>query len=226
MLRSDPKLRVFAMDTGGKYAPEYADKLRRAAERHLHREHEFWLITDRDRTEFEIFGEPGVHILRDHSDLEGWWRKLEILGYLGDCLWLDLDVVIVGDLDHFCDTESTIRTAKNWAMSGHGGCQSSVMFWRDAGEVFEAFEDARASTPERFPWPPRNEPGVLWGDQEFLTELRDRGALAVDYFPEDCVRSYKYHCRSGLPEAASVIVFHGKPDPHEVSDDWVQENWQ
>jgi hypothetical protein len=70
-------------------------------------------------------------------------------------------------------------------------------------------------------WPPRND-GCLWGDQEWITQLRDEKRLSVEYFnPEDVV-SYKYHCQSGLPDKAKVAVFHGKPNPYEVNDEWVR----
>lgn len=31
---------------------------------------------------------------------------------------------------------------------------------------------------------------------------------------------------SVLPEDARVLCFHGKPDPHEVGDDFVSEHWR
>ena len=72
--------------------------------------------------------------------------------------------------------------------------------------------------------PPINTPGVLWGDQEWITRLRDEKRLAVEYFNPVDVVSYKYHCRcEGLPGATKVAVFHGKPNPSEVSDKWVMD---
>lgn len=220
-------LRVFAMLTGDKYAPEYADKLWRAVESNLERDHEFWLITDKDPRLFKLYGEPGTKIIPPlYPEFGGWWQKLGLFYFTGPALWLDLDVVITGRLDPLCETRADVRTALNWAQSGHGGCQSSVMFWQKADRVLWEFIRSRNATPQRYPWPPRNESGCLWGDQEFLTELRDHGKLAVDYHAEELVRSYKYHCRAGLPDGASVIVFHGKPDPHDVPDPWVLEHWQ
>ena len=72
-------------------------------------------------------------------------------------------------------------------------------------------------------WPPINAPGILWGDQEWITALRNTQQLKVTYFPTDHVVSYKYHCRQNLPDKAKVVVFHGHPNPDEVHDEWVME---
>jgi len=210
--RDSRAVRVYTLCTGGKYSPDYIYRLRSAVQRNLSHPHEFVVVTDRDR--------PGVHCLM--MDVHpGWWGKIDILGLPGPALFLDLDVVVTGPLDDLLGTRKDLRTARNWAQSGHGGCQSSVMYWEDASIVPAAFDfDTFAA------WPPvHNPPHTYWGDQEFITLLRDRGQLAVDYFNPAHVVSYKYHCRGGLPDDARVVVFHGKPDPHEVADSWVKTCW-
>ena len=107
----------------------------------------------------------------------------------------------------------------NWAKSGHGGCQSSVMMWTNnynVRQIHDLFDPAIAH------WPPRNEPGVcLWGDQEWITELRSADKVQVTPITEG-IKSYKYHCRQGLPEGTKVVVFHGDPKPSTVSESWYQ----
>lgn len=192
-------LTVITLCTGDKYAEVYVDKLQAAVARHLTQPYEFVCVRE--------------------TELPGWWGKLELFKRTGPHLWLDLDVVITGSLDGFCQTGQAIRCGLNWAQSGHGGCQSSVMYWEHAPQVYDLFDHTRAH------WPPVNGRGMLWGDQEWLTVLRDTGQLAVDYFDPTQLISYKYHCRNGLPKAARVVAFHGKPDPHEVTDDWVKQCW-
>jgi hypothetical protein len=186
------------------HAPQgEVDILERMVNRHLTLPHEFICITE--------------------SDLPGWWCKIRLFG--DDSrkrnLWLDLDVIVTGSLDGLVTPLTKgIRIAKNWAQSGWGGCQSSVMYWEgDSGKVInDEFDPGIAH------WPPINAPGVLWGDQEWITQLRDEKRLMVEYFNPADVVSYKYHCRGvGLPDDAKVVVFHGKPDPSEVSDKWVMD---
>ena len=93
-----------------------------------------------------------------------------------------------------------------------------MMYWEgdSARIVYDDFDPAIAH------WPPINQPGILWGDQEWCTALRDAGKLDVEYFDSADMISYKYHARNGLPEGAKVVVFHGLPNPADVNDDWVK----
>ena len=141
-------------------------------------------------------------------------------------LWLDLDVTITSSLDGLVLPlrGSQLRIAKNWAQSGHGGCQSSVMYWEgtSAQIIYDSFDHNDAV------WPPVNNTfwdngQVKWGDQEWITYLRDTGKLDVEYFDKQDVVSYKYHCRNGLPKGSKVQVFHGRPKPSEVADEWIKK---
>ena len=98
------------------------------------------------------------------------------------------------------------------------------MSWnRDYRKIPWAFDPANLTSPEQgnFGWYKVNGK-KLWGDQEFITELLgDPGSGEVD--PLFGVKSYKYHCRNGLPEDASVVCFHGDPKPHQVNESWVKQ---
>ena len=194
---------VWCMNTNDHAPQDEVDILKRMVDRHLSLPHEFICITE--------------------SDLPGWWGKVRLFGDSSRKrnLWLDLDVAITGSLDGLVEPlASGIRIAKNWAQSGWGGCQSSVMYWE--GDSCKIINDE--FDPSIAHWPPINKPGVLWGDQEWITQLRDEKRLAVEYFNLSDIVSYKYHCRDvGLPEGTKVVVFHGKPRPSEVSDKWVME---
>ena len=191
---------VWCMNTNNHAPQSEVDILRRMVYRHLSLPHEFICITE--------------------SDLPGWWGKVRLFGPTSRerNLWLDLDTVITGPLDWLtAPLSGSLRIAKNWAQSGYGGCQSSVMYWE--GDSCRIINDE--FDPKIAHWPPINFPGVLWGDQEWITQLRDEKRLEVEYFDPKDVISYKYHCRTGLPKDAKVVVFHGKPNPDEVKDKWV-----
>jgi len=185
------------MNTNNHAPQEEVDTLKRMVSRHLSEPFHFICVTE--------------------SDLPGWWGKVRLFSMSRNRnLWLDLDVVITGSLDGLVTPTDKLRICKNWAQSGWGGCQSSVMYWEnDFSVISDTFP------PEIAYWPPRNEPGVLWGDQEWITKLRDEGVVDVEHFSPDDVKSYKYHCQNGLPQNTKVAVFHGKPKPSEVMDDWV-----
>lgn len=174
-----------------------------------------WLTDALESQIIQNMNEPFVFRCITKNRFPGWWNKLDVLRSRGRTLWIDVDSVIVGPLDALIAPLAPgvdIRVAKNWARSGHGGIQSSVMYWEDASNITRHFK------PEII------ESG-LWGDQEFLTELRDKRQIVVEYFDERLVKSYKYHARElgSAPDGAAIVTFHGKPDPHEVNDRWVRE---
>ena len=170
----------------------------------------------------------GIHNAQPINELPGWWGKLNLFAPTVSHtrnLWLDLDVTITQNIDSLVTPlrEGTaLRVAKNWAQSGHGGCQSSVQYWEGSSAqiIYDTFDHKDAH------WPPRNDlfwdnGQVKWGDQEWTTYCRDTGKIEVEYF--DHVVSYKYHCRQGLPPDSKVQVFHGEPKPADVSDGWVRK---
>lgn len=200
------------MCTGSKYPTEYVHRLQRAVQRNLDIPHRFRCITEH--------AIEGVDTVAPPTDLPGWWGKIGLFkpGFTASQnLWLDLDVVIVGSLTPLVKRyHSRVLAAPwNWAASGHGGIQSSVMLWK--AEHPNGIYDSFMQRPDEIM-------ARLHGDQEYLTELRD-GGLPVTEIKSELVRSYKYHCKQGVPEGAAVVCFHGKPDPHEVQDAWVKECW-
>lgn len=191
-------LTVYSVLWGDKYTPGYVYTLKEMVEKNLTVPHEFVCITDHDL--------PGIKTQAQVVDWPGWWQKLSLFSIAnGPSLYFDLDVVITGNLDYLVPyTESRFSAPANWAQSGHGGIQSSVMAW-----------DGRLRAPfEKFDY--EKDSKRLYGDQEFLWEL-----LVDDWQKIPHVGSYKYHCRSELPDWMRVCVFHGLPDPHEVKDEWI-----
>ena len=216
-------LTVWSLCWGDKYPDYYVTRLKREVKKYLTIPHTFCCITERDI--------PGVYCLHpitveglESAVLPGWWGKIGLFrpGLSTEYnLWLDLDVVITSNLDNMVLQYggSHLACAKNWAQSGHGGCQSSVMLWK-GGKGNQAEWIWRYFDPADAHWPPINKPGVLWGDQEHITKLRDEGRISVTHFDPALVQSYKYHCRDGLPKDTKIVVFHGDPKPADVSESW------
>jgi len=204
-------LTVWCVFTGDKYVDDDVRILRDMVSRQLALPHRFLCLADRQI--------EGVDTLISHLEWPGWWLKLALFWVSrGQNLYLDLDSVVVGPLEPLLSDQLSMPA--NWAQSGHGGCQSSVMSWSgDYTAIPGSFDPDQLNPPERGNcggYGARN----LWGDQEFITELLgDPGAGRVK--PMDRVISYKYHCRNGLPSGASVVSFHGDPKPSKVSDPWV-----
>ena len=135
-------------------------------------------------------------------------------------LYLDLDVVVTGELDSLLSERLSLPS--NWGQSGHGGCQSSVMSWDTKSGSYGVLADL--FHVENLTPPANGNYGYyqgLWGDQEYITQhLGNPGRYIREMHG---VYSYKYHCQGDVPDDASVVCFHGAPKPKDVKDSWVIE---
>jgi len=153
------------------------------------------------------------------NNLTGWWNKLYLfkrdLFPTGDrIVYLDLDTLITGPIDRLAAYDGAFAILRDFHR-GADGMQSSVMSWR-AGEqtgIWSSFVAAGYPQTDR------------GGDQAWI-EQRHLPAWTVrlqDVLPDMFV-SYKVS-GGALPDKASVVVFHGKPRPHEVLTGWVPRVW-
>lgn len=234
---------------GTKYSAEYVNRLYRAVDRQFSQPFRFYCITD------DPSGIDPAVLVRPLLDdnLVGWWHKLtlfkdEVHDIRGRTLFLDLDVVIVDSLDWLTDYPGGFCIIKNWTR--WGGFNSSA-FRFDIGsqpQVWRDFSAVRRDILARIPREAR-----LFGDQDWLR-------LKINtptYWPPERIVSYKKGCASRgrplcagpcrrlglttartekavIPPDASIIVFHGRPDPEEVMNSswgewkhapWIREHW-
>ena len=213
-------LTVACVKWGRKYGPEYALKLQSMCRRNVPA-HEFVCFTDGPV--------EGVDCRPLPSDLPSWWSKVGLFRpgmFLGDVLYLDLDVVITGSLEGMGALLAEDRS-RLWApddfgypltnprkgldptqrrlLGGDGTINSSVMMWN--GDACRAVWDR--FTPAKM--------DEVHGDQNWITQ-----ALwpAINLIPRHWATSYKYG-GDGV-----IRVFHGDPKPAHVSEAWVHECWR
>jgi len=205
-------LSVYSVLIGDKYSSSYVYRLRQMVDKNLRSRHEVFCITDRELTGVNTI-EPIKH---GDTPLPGWWQKLALFKpglATGRSLFLDLDVVIVGELDGVVSAfgHAELAAPRDWSQ---GTLASPFMLWRGGTghEIWERF------TPE-----------VMvrhHGDQNFIDEVMAKKWTEI---PPPTICSYKWHCRGqgGPPPGARVVCFHGKPDPHEVEpqEPWITEAW-
>ncbi len=192
-------LTILCVYWGDKYDISYVYALKEMVKKNLTIPHTFKCITT-EKLE-------GIQTVLPFVPYNGWWQKIGLFApriAIGPTIYFDLDVVITGNLDYLVNFTNTFSAPANWAESGHGGIQSSVMCWPgNWSKPYDHFDYV-------------NDRERLWGDQEYLTEL-----LKDNWVKIPGIGSYKYHCKNNLPKDLKVICFHGKPDPHEVNDNWL-----
>ncbi len=235
-IENQEHIHIWCVLNGDKYSEMDVATLADMVLRNISAPHSFHCLTDRD---LDIHGVHCVNTVREGIDFgTGWWTKLFLPHFsTGYCIYLDLDVAIVGDLAGLVDLNSGYRTLpaapRNWAQSGHDGIQSSVLAWHS-----EFSWSADDFYPDRILRPTSGNCGLyedidgelLHGDQCFLTKRYGNPGQpgGMNNFIEmSGVYSYKYHCRgsedNAPPDDAIVVAFHGLPKPDDVRDRWVIE---
>lgn len=168
-----------------------------------------------------------------------WWYKMQMFNtdyFQGPMLYLDLDVVITGDIDWVWELDQkyfwAVHDFRRLWKSAFQGINSSVMFWdtRQHNYIWEKFIAQDLDLVIR----------RYRGDQDFLTAEID--PTRRGFFDNDRIKSWKWQIKDGgmdmrtrayfnpnsktvLDDRISIVVFHGDPKPHEVTDHVIQRRW-
>jgi hypothetical protein len=184
------------------------------------------------------------HVLTDWPEISGpkrsWWYKLQLFNsehHQGNLLYFDLDTVILRDISWILQLPTQylwgIRDFKHLQRPGYSSMNSSVMWWnvREMSWVWDQFNSTNVlNTSRQYP-----------GDQDYLYAVL--GHNRIRYFEDSQMQSWRWQCLDGgydfntrrhkipgqgtqIPGNTSVLVFHGKPKPHEISDKVVQDLWK
>ena len=243
---------ILTLKWGDKYGSDYVNQLYSGVRRNLKREFRFVCFTD-DPSGIRL--EVDIQPLVELDVPEPWqrtpWLKLALFedglaDLRGAALYLDLDIVISGQLDDLFDwhpgRRCIIRDWERWHQRisrRHGLPGNSSVFRFEAGqsgEVLEKFYSEKDQALSRY--------RVVSG-QRYLTEAMG----GPDWWPSDWVVSFKRNCIppvplnffrvSKVPPNARIVVFHGHPNPHEaiagyrslrphrntLATPWIEEFW-
>jgi lipopolysaccharide biosynthesis glycosyltransferase len=229
--RFDPpeKLVVACVCYGKKYPDKYVHKLKKSVEFYLGLEEDFKIkefsfvcLSDR-----EIEGVETIPLPRgsEAENFEGWWHKInlfhpKIFPEGARVLYLDLDVVVTGDLTGLTLqwTGEPLTMVYNFGPNrSHCAHNSSVMLWTAGDErilpVWLEFQNRSGEIMRS-----------LHGDQCWIWRaLREN----IANFPRDFIASYKYDVRGkpGPDGQVRVVVFHGNPKPESCREPWIVKNW-
>ncbi|MBU2408211.1 MAG: glycosyltransferase [Gammaproteobacteria bacterium] len=215
------------MKWGTKYGPDYVNRLYAMVRRYLKGDFVFACLTDDSRgirSEVRCLPIPPLDVELAPGQADRAWKKLttfeeDLHGLRGRALFIDLDVVIVGDLDPFFEYPGEFLIihdyARPWRSRRITGNSSVYRFELGAHpDVLEHFRRHMDAVQAEF----RNE-------QTYLSDfLHRQGKLA--YWPEAWCPSFKYHGippwptnywrEPFVPDGARIMVFHGECNPPDA----------
>ena len=232
------KYYILCLKHGTKYSAEYVNKLYNMTKRHCSLDYEFVCMTENPKGI-----DKNIKIIPLPDGLQGWWYKPYMyskdLPIKGTILYLDLDVVIAGNIDRLFTYETykwaTIRDFTRAMRPKWNKYNSSVVRFK-TGELHAVWE--------KFMQNPKLIQRKFFGDQDWLFEAtRDNQAVL---FPDNWIQSWKWEIRKSKdltpgqkgerklrqvetvapPKDCCITVFHGDPNPHNCEDPWVIDNWK
>ncbi|MEM5878330.1 MAG: hypothetical protein QXF12_05620 [Candidatus Aenigmatarchaeota archaeon] len=205
------KKNIICLKIGEKYPSIYVNNLFYMIEKNtMIKDYEFYCFTDNAQglnKNINVIKIPKIN----NENIYGWFYKLSLFDkkinpLKGRMLYFDLDIVIISNIDCFIQCENDKLTILNdWIYKKYGikKYNSSIMQWNIElySDLFDHFQ--KITNIKKYA-----------GDQDFITDhVQD-----VIFWPEEWCVSYKWHeCEKGkIPENAKIIIFHGKPKPHEL----------
>ena len=235
---------IICMKWGEKYDSSYVNKLFNMVSRNLNRDFRFICLTD-DNSGFlssiESFDLPKLN-LPDGIPERGWTKLVtfseNLFDIQGQCLFLDLDLIIVNRIDELFELEGDFFIIKDFIRKDSTGNSSVYRF--EMGKFFDVLEYFQQNFTE-IQSKYRNE-------QEYLSDYM-KNNHSLNYWPIEWCQSFKKNCvQKGfkqffypplLPQEAKIIIFHGKPNPPDalkgksgkwyrkvLPTDWVADHWR
>jgi hypothetical protein len=233
------------------YGVEYVGKLRAMAARHLDREFNFVCLTDRPReaaAALDYFAGLGrmvsadILVIAPPAPLAGWWAKLELFNQahwssFGErVLYLDLDVLVVGDLAPIADYASAfalVPPGGNFKPRGFRTVRrfnSSVMSFTPGADLARLYSYAGAAVREGV-GETAGRLAPLWGDQDWIGEqMPGADTMPADWFPRlsemGALPASAMRLNSKFPQARVILC--KKPKPHVAAGVYpaVAEIWR
>ena len=190
---------------GGDYLPEHVQALAKQVHLYTTVDYEFVCYSD---VEIE-----GVKTISLTGDFMGWWAVPEVFRNQGSTIIVGIDTVIRQNIDELFHLANISKPEDFWmvrAFHPRKEYASGIMVYNgDWSWLWKEYRTAKVLTN-------------FAGEQDYtVSKLKERNitpGIINSIFSG--IYSWKKHCRKGIPEDCKVILFHGKPRPHEVPKLW------
>ena len=213
------------MKWGSRYGSEFVNRLNASIKRHTNRPTQLYCFTDNQsgiNEEVICKSLPRIILPKEISSTP--WRKLSVWQYplfdlKGDVLFLDLDLVITGNLDSLFDfNPGKYCVIENWTQPGQKIGNTSC-FKFPIGKYSHIFEKFQS------------DPNFFWKKYRIEQVYLSFEVNEQIFWPTDWCKSFKHNLLpkwpfriwepAKLPLNTKIVAFTGKPDP----DDVINGNW-
>ena len=233
MEHTEPSIQtIVCMKWGTRYGPEFVNRMWAAVQRNTSRPTRLVCLTD-DPTGIDpavtCADIPNIDLPPDLINTP--WRKLTLwkapLADLeGDCLFLDLDLVITGSLDEMFDFEpGRFCVIDNWTQPGQRIGNTSAFRW-PVGKFASIYNDFQA------------DPQAVLSQYRIEQLYISREIDDMVFWPSTWCASFKHSLlppwplnfvkAPALPPETRIVAFTGKPDQDEaLRGEWpVKAGWK
>ena len=218
------KINVCCVKEGDKYDSDYVNTLYLMVKRYLTVPFDFICLTENSQN---LLKEIHVITLEDRS-IKGWWNKCLLFkpGVLsGNCLYLDLDMIILKNIDEFLIQNQHLNILCNpISLNGkiYYNINSSMLFWntniKEVSKIFFQYSENKMFYDNH-----KGLPHEQIGDQKVIIESK----INYKFFPTNKIRYMKFLTeRDKLDENISIIVCKGKKQKDNKSDFFVKNYWK
>jgi len=217
------KKQIICIRWGEKYGVDYANRLYGMVSRNITPPFDFYCITDSFvglRPEIKAIPLPDLDCEMPKVRQGIWgksrlWRA-DLGGLSGPVLFMDLDVVVTGNLDAFFEY----------------GDENDVILTRNPNTPFERLGQTSlfrfpigglAALREEFLADPQKTAETYVFEQRFVTRRAPNG---VTFWPNGWVRTFRWHCVRPFPlnfflqpklhKGCKVVIFPGGLNPHDA----------
>ena len=223
---------IVCMKWGTRYGPEFVNRMWAAIQRNTARPTRLVCLTDdASGVDPAVQCKPIPDIDLPPHLINTPWRKLTLWAaplhdLSGDCLFLDLDLVITGDLDAMFDYEpGRFVVIENWTQKGQGIGNTSAFRW-PVGKYAHIFNDFQA------------DPAKWLGKYRIEQLYISREIADMAFWPPLWCASFKHSLlprwpmnfvqTPELPSETKIVAFTGKPDQDEaLRGEWpVRAAWK
>jgi hypothetical protein len=235
---SNGTVNILCIKHGNKYNEDYVNTLYKMVERNISLPFRFVCLTDNNKNLLDK-----IETLPLPANLTGWWCKPYMfnknLPLKGTTLYMDLDVVIAGNIDKlFTFNPGKWCTIRDFT-------RAMRPKWEKYNSSVIRFEHGQLDYVwQQFEKNPQHHMRRHFGDQDYLYEIT-KGTASL--YPDSWIQSWKWEVRTdktfepgGIKGnrkfktiqnvkpriECCVTVFHGDPNPHNCHDPWVIDNWQ